>query len=130
MLLEMQKEGQDVPALNSRPSLDVGLSLHYSDYKEVKCSRVPTFNGLGRIPYSELAIYCAANGYRGEELVGQIKLLQCIDVIYGNVESKHISSKTPKENTTPVAPPKAKDVAAAAAAKKARLRPPQSNLKK
>lgn len=129
MLLEMQKEGQDVPALASRPSLDVGLALHYSDYKEVRCSRVPTFSGYGKIPYSELLFYCLANGYRGSELLAEVKLLQHIDVVYNSVESQHLSKKTPTENTTPAAPPKAKEVAAQKEAKKARMRQPQSNLK-
>lgn len=89
--------------------------------------------GYGRVPYSELAVFAATNGYRGSELRDFIEELQWADSIFNDVETEHLLERSKKKATdagSTVKPPNAKQQAEQREARRSRLRPPINGVKK
>lgn len=128
----MEEKGETPPALASRPVLDSSLALLYGDYKNIRCSRQSTMAGYGRVPYSELALYAAVQGYRNSELREFVEELQWVDTIFNEVEFEFISEKNKSKtnNDQPVRPPNAKEQNEQREQRRNRLRPPINGLKK
>ncbi len=96
-LLEMQEDGEDVPALRSRPLLNQRQMWYMEVFEDLGGSRNAAMGGPLPIPVSEIHSYCQLMDLRGTEFRQTLLIyMRSLDRRYLEVWKRQHADKPPK----------------------------------
>lgn len=88
-LLDMHEETGTMPeALQKRPHLEQIWQFPYTIWQELSGSRQQRFQGIGEIPFSEVALYCKVYEFTNLETQDTWEAVHLIDLIWVNQVQK------------------------------------------
>jgi hypothetical protein len=104
MLLKMQEQGQDSPALRNRPELLENLHYYYDAFSELSSDRSYTQGSPLRLSTGQIHTYWSVYGlYNFEDFADKIKLIDSIwsSKLHEKQEKDSAKKETPKGTRPP-----------------------------